>query len=352
MREINTIDGRSQGGGIPRRRQRDIFRDDMVREMPGTRYCMRRVDGRPVAPMLRRQFKRAVGYPYIQINPPWLVLAMTFDIDRGGGVLAWEDANLPEPLAGVINRDNNHAHLIYGLAAPVLRGFEARRRPANLLAAIEGAMTERLQADPGYSGLIAKNPFHNAWRTLWSREPARYELKFLAEFLTDAEIDRHWPWKRNRKRLAGIGRNLETFHTTRLWSYIAIREFWPVAGERRRPAFDAWQDAVTNHARCYNAENYPGREMADSECRAIGKSIAKWTWAHFDPVTLAVMKSNAARRSGLKSGRIRRESNAPRDAAIIEGRMAGARAAELAAEHGLTRRRVEQIVAAAGLHAK
>jgi len=325
---------------IPRRRQRDIFRADL----PERPYCMRRVDGRPEGRMLIRPRLVAQRFPYIQINPPWVTLAIAFDIDRDGGAGAWLAAELPEPLASASNRANGHAHLIYGLAAPVLTGFEARRRPENLLAAVHGAMTERLQADAGYTGLIAKNPLHRGWRNLWSREPARYELKFLAEFLTGREIDRHWPWVRNRKRLTGLGRNLDTFHTTRLWSYHAVRDYWPAAGERRRPAFADWQDAVTNHARAFNAENH-AHPMADSECRAIGKSISKWTWARFSPEEFRVIQS----KRGVRSGVVRRAAVADRDAAIIEARMAGARAVELAAEHGLTRRRVEQIIAAAGL---
>jgi len=327
---------------IPRRRQRDFFRDDL----PDRPYCMRRVDGRPSGRMRILPLHVARRWPYIQINPPWLVVCMTFDIDRPGAAGAWCAAELPEPLASATNRANGHAHLIYALAAPVMTGVDARRRPVNLLAAVEGAMTVRLHADPGYSGLIAKNPLSRAWQNLWSTDPARYELKFLAEFLTDAEIKRHWPRKANRDALSGLGRNVDTFNAARLWSYHAVRDYWPAAGERRRPAFDCWQDAVTNFARSFNADNhvYP---MADSECRAIGKSVSKWTWARFNPATFQTIQ----RKRGVQSGVKRRAANAKRDAAIIEGRLDGASLRELAAAHELTAEGIRYILSRAGLTA-
>lgn len=333
---------------ISRRRQRDIFRGDL----PDRPYCMARVDGRPAGHMRIRPRIIAQRFPYIQINPPWVTVCLTFDIDRDGGAGAWMAAELPEPLASASNRANGHAHLIYALSAPVMTGPEARRRPVNLMAAIYGAMTERMDADSAYTGLIAKNPLHRGWRNLWSREPARYELKFLADWLDDREIDRHWPWKRNRKHLTGVGRNVDTFNAVRLWSYRAIRDYWPVGDERFRPAFDAWLDAVICRAESFNAEEYvadPKGPMAFSECRAIGKSIAKWTWAHFDPETLAVLKSRAGRRSGIKSGLVRRAAVADRDAAIIEARMAGATQAALAAAHGLSISGIRHVLSRAGL---
>jgi len=305
---------------------------------------MRRADGRPSGRMRILPRHVARRWPYIQINPPWLVVCLTFDIDRPGAAGAWCAAELPEPLASATNRANGHAHLIYALAAPVMTGIEARRRPMNLLVAVEGAMTARLNADFGYSGLISKNPLSRAWQNLWSTDPARYELKFLAEFLDDRELQRHWPWKRNRAALSGFGRNVDTFNAARLWSYHAIRDYWPAAGERRRPAFDCWQDAVTNFARSFNADNHV-HPMADSECRAIGKSISKWTWARFDPETFRLIQ----RKRGVQSGVKRRAANAERDAAIIEGRLAGGSLRELAAEHDMAVGGIRHVLGRAGL---
>ena len=55
---------------------------------------------------------------------------------------------------------------------------------------------ERLQADPGYSGLITKNPAHPLWRTLRGPRLA-YDLCELAEYLPGIEKyrpKRRAPW--------------------------------------------------------------------------------------------------------------------------------------------------------------
>jgi len=335
---------------ITRRQQRDMFRADMSREMPGVHYCMTRQNGRPSGHMLKRPLQLAARYPYLQINPPWLTLAIVFDIDRGGGALEWETARLPEPLASVASKDTGRAHLIYALASPVLKGENANRKPINLLAAIDGAMTEALNADKGYSGLIAKNPLAgNTWRVLWSRQPAKYELRFLTEFISDEALKRHWPRKQNRNRLSGIGRNVDTFNATRRWAYIAIRDYWPVGDERKRPAFAAWQEAVTNYAAEFNAENWPLYPMTAAETGHIGKSIAKWTWQRFNPATLAAMtaaaKSAAGRRSGIKSGIARRAATADRDAAIVAAATDGMTQRAIAAEFNMTQRGIGKIIA-------
>lgn len=114
-----------------------------------------------------RSLKQALTKPYIQANPPHLRVWSIYDIDRPGGGLAWEAANLPPPAWSSVNRENAHAHLVYGITAPVLvDGLGARDAPLRYLCAVESMMRERLQADPGYSGLITKNPAHPLWRTL------------------------------------------------------------------------------------------------------------------------------------------------------------------------------------------
>ena len=113
-----------------------------------------------------RTRRAALRLPYIQANPPHLRFWMLHDIDRPGGALAWEDAGLPPPAWAAINRDNMHAHLAWGLSAPVLTGDAGRAEPIRYLCAIESAYRAALDADPGYSGLITKNPLHERWQVL------------------------------------------------------------------------------------------------------------------------------------------------------------------------------------------
>ncbi|ELC05545.1 hypothetical protein WCA_00022 [Escherichia coli KTE2] len=64
---------------------------------------------------------------------------------------------------------------------------------------------------------------------------------------------------------------------TRKWAYRAIRQGWP--------EFSQWLDAVIQRVEMYNASLPVPLSLA--ECRAIGKSIAKYTHRNFTPETFA-----------------------------------------------------------------
>src|SRR5690606_13584932 len=113
---------------------------------------------------------------YIQPNPPPWVGWLVFDVDLGPGrdgtatLFAWEEANLPAPNLAVATRLDDGSlggcHLAWALREPVARGAQARPAPLRYLAAIERAMVHQLGADPGYTGLIAKNPLHPSWHAV------------------------------------------------------------------------------------------------------------------------------------------------------------------------------------------
>ncbi|MGC8509042.1 MAG: replication initiation protein, partial [Thiomonas sp.] len=137
-----------------------------------------------------RSLEQALTKPYLQINPPHLRVWSIYDVDRPAAVLAWEDAGLPPPAWAAENRQNGHAHLVWGLTAPVLlQGEGVHDKPMRYLAAVESLLREKLQADSGYSGLITKNPTHPFWRLLQGPPAARqgYELGYLAEYLPGLE---------------------------------------------------------------------------------------------------------------------------------------------------------------------
>ncbi|KNN02148.1 plasmid replication protein, partial [Salmonella enterica subsp. enterica serovar Hadar] len=138
-------------------------------------------------------------------------------------------------------------------------------------AAVERSLCEKLCADVNYSGLICKNPFHLEWLVMEWREEA-YTLDELADYLdlsasARRSIDKHY----------GMGRNCHLFEMTRKWAYRAIRQGWP--------AFSQWLDAVIQRVEMYNA-SLPV-PLSPAECRAIGKSIAKYTHRNFTPETFA-----------------------------------------------------------------
>lgn len=238
-----------------------------------------------------RSLKSALNHRYIQANPPHLRVWSIHDVDRPGGALAWEGANLPPPSWSSVNRENGHAHLVWGLRAPVLvDGLGAREAPMRYLSAVEAMMCELLQADTGYSGLITKNPSNPHWRTLHGPRLA-YDLKELDEHLPG--LEKFLP--RNRvidpKRSAGLLRNVTLFDTLRKWAYTRVREYKGGGLE----AWNAWLSLANSTALVRNADfitPLDGREVWH-----VAKSVAKWTWHRFD------IEASDARFSALQAHR-------------------------------------------------
>ena len=237
-----------------------------------------------------RDLRRAITCPYIQANPPHMRIWSIHDVDRPGAAIAWEHVNLPPPAWAATNRENAHAHLVWGLSAPVLTDNpDARQAPIRYLAAIESMMREMLGADPGFCGLITKNPAHEMWRIL--RGPRmHYELGELAEYLPG--IEKHRP-KRGSESI-GIGRNITLFRTLRKWALPAIRPFW--GGGIR--AWNAWMDASYQRALIINADLFGGRMLDEREVWHIAKSVGKWVWRNTTAAGFKEYQSAMGKRSG------------------------------------------------------
>lgn len=212
-----------------------------------------------------RSLQSAIKKPYIQANPPYLRVWSIYDIDRPGGAIAWEDANLPPPSWAAANRENAHAHLVWGLSAPVLVDSpDMRQGPLRYLCAVEAAFREKLKADQGYAGLITKNPAHPLWRTLRGPQLA-YDLGDLAEWV---DLTKYIP-KRKPEEI-GLGRNVTVFDWLRHWAYAAVRK------HREQRNFVLWQAEAYDKALERNGDLlYPldGREVWH-----IAKSVSKWVW--------------------------------------------------------------------------
>lgn len=220
-----------------------------------------------------RSLKAALTHAYVQANPPHLRVWSIYDVDRPGAVLAWDDAGLPPPSWAARNKQNGHAHLVYGLTAPVLvDGLGARDAPMRFLCAVESLITSKLEADVGYSGLITKNPTHPRWETL--RGPRMgYGLDELGEYLPG--LEKHTP-KGKKVEQVGLGRNVTLFDKLRKWAYGQVRKY-------KGGGLDGWNEwiSVTNtRALVLNADfvnPLDGREVWH-----IAKSVGKWTYRSFD----------------------------------------------------------------------
>ena len=218
-----------------------------------------------------RSLASALKKPYIQANPPHLRVWSIYDVDRPGAGLAWEEAGLPPPAWSTVNRDNGHAHLVWGLVAPVLVDSpDMRQAPMRYLCAIEAAFRAVLQADCGYSGLITKNPSHPLWRTLMGPQLG-YDLGELAEYV---DLPKHLP-KRGKVEEVGLGRNVTLFEWLRQYAYRHIRHY---KGDVRN--FVLWQSHLNNKALLRNGDFHT--PMDGREVWHVAKSVSKWTWQKFD----------------------------------------------------------------------
>jgi hypothetical protein len=241
--------------------QLELFR----RCLPAKPYCTDDLQlGLRIRPAIEAMKRR-----YIQPNSPWDLRWLVYDIDRPTAVYDWEDARAPAPNIMVLNRDNYRAHFLYGLEAPVYKQPEARQGPLRYAGAIDAALSLKLEADPGYAGLVCKNPLHKHWEVkVYERNS--YDLDWLAEYLDLS------PYQDKRRHLppVGLGRNCTLFEVTRRWAYRRIREEgWKEAG---------FIEAVTGYAGKYNAGRFPV-PLPFAEVKATGKSVGKWVYRKMSP---------------------------------------------------------------------
>jgi hypothetical protein len=168
-----------------------------------------------------------------------------------------------------MNPESGHGLGAYLLAAPVQNFSMSHRAPVEYAAAVERGLRRRLRADERYPGLIAKNPLHAAWQVQWTTSQP-YALGDLASALSRDDMRR----ESVRAHVSGMSRNCDVFDDTRRWAYQAVCAF-KSSGE----SFGAWIQRCIEIAGGFNLQF--ANPMHLSEVRAIGRSIAKWTWCHF-----------------------------------------------------------------------
>lgn len=240
------------------------FIDEILTPLPYRPYCSDDLaDGLRIRPLQTAKNRR-----YLQINPPTQQHYLVFDVDRQGAAFAWEDCNLAPPNYAAINPKNGHAHLVYKLAEPVATSEHGRLAPLRYLAAVERGYRIELGADAGYSGLVTRNPYKTRTLCIHKHEYDLFELsdwlkRDLGEYAEQETV------------VAGLGRNVTLFDTTRVWAYKAIR-FYRVP-ERSR-LFNVWRKEVEDYALGINAQ-FP-TPLVYSEVKATAKSIAKYCWKH------------------------------------------------------------------------
>ena len=100
------------------------------------------------------------GYPFTEIGQTYTsYCALVFDCDDPDAAeLAFYDKTFPRPSWMVQNQENRHLHVGYGLMLPVHRYEAAKPKPLQTLRRVAEYGTRALNADPGYSGVLTRNP--------------------------------------------------------------------------------------------------------------------------------------------------------------------------------------------------
>ena len=257
---MSIISGRTHAAD----QQLDLFASRLSRRP----YCTDNLaDGLRILPAIQALERR-----YIQCNQPATIHWLPFDIDRAYFQGDWRTKAVPNII--VRNPVNSHAHLLYGLVTPVTRTSAGRTAPLRYLANIAEAMRHELDADPGYGGLIVKNPLNRHWQVETPRA-ALYELSELdqhCDLVASAARIKATP----RRQLSGLGRNCSLFDSLRVWAYKEITRY---RSSLLPAGFDGWNDTVAQKACRLNVFASP---LPDAEIRAIARSVSKWTWSHYD----------------------------------------------------------------------
>jgi hypothetical protein len=234
----------------------------------------------------RQSQRDAIRCKHIQANGG-LITWLTFDCDHDATAFSHRDGLLPPPNIITLNPDNGRGHLSYRLLAPVAKTDAARDRPLRYLAAIETGMTRRLDADPGYVGLVTKNPLHPRFRTIIMHDHA-FQLSELAEHLHADNMRR-----RQSADVAGLGRNCTVFEELRHFAYREVRRF-----KSGGATFAEYQGRLLEIAIGLNLQF--AAPMHHSEVHQIGRSVANWTWQNFSNEEFSAVQSRRGRRGNAK----------------------------------------------------
>jgi hypothetical protein len=201
----------------------------------------------------------ALERPHIQINTPWEVKYIVLDVDKP----LYELSNWKiKPSLVVLNPENDHYHVYFQLETPVLMGEKANPHPQAYLKAVIKKMITAFDADPNYSGLIAKNPLHHRWQIAPYKGRTTYSLKRLEKAVSG------YPQAVKTNLIDSVeGRNCTVFDTLRFWSYRQIQAF--------QSPLD-WDIHVMD--KCLSINQMLPIALEDREAFQIGKSVSKWTW--------------------------------------------------------------------------
>ncbi|SAU57861.1 plasmid replication protein [Klebsiella pneumoniae] len=265
--------------------QKEYSRSDFINQIISRPFC---TDDFKRDGIYRTNKRRALNSVYIEHNNDSFINSIVFDIDSDTAAIAWQDANIPKPNFITQNPANGHAHLFYALSSPVCITENARRKPQKLLKGVIEGLTERLGADPCYTGKITKNPLNPRWRTFWNEQP-RFELNYLCEFIdTNKRVK-----KEVRKSIVAEGRNTALFDTLRFYAYSIIFKY------QKNDDFCGFISALEEEAEHIN-DSFED-QLGFKEINHTIRSISSWVWGTFDSDTFSEIQSNRAKKAKGKT---------------------------------------------------
>lgn len=234
----------------------------------------------------------------IQANPDAMANLLVVDCDHPDAALRAVTANgsHPMPNAVVENPRNGHAHVVWALAEPVTKTERAHLKPLTYAAAITEGLRRAVDGDVGYSGLLTKNPEHEAWRSEWFTDQL-YSLPDIERGLGENMPERGWSKGRKRGEINGLGRNCSLFETSRHWAYRELRNWFG----------NPLGLSTAIHAGVHERNLEFAEPLPAAEADGIARSITSWIttksrlWndgAVVYDATFSVIQSSRARRLG------------------------------------------------------
>ena len=263
----------------------------------------------------------AWDYPYIQISSSANAFAaLVFDCDKPEETQYALVDRMPEPNWIVVNPKSGHMHVTYTLSCPVHKYPEARIKPIRWLRHIAEYYGDALSADPGYMGVLTRNPaplLATGDKTEWHRK-APYDLQELYDAVPDG-------WVAPAVSSTGIGRNVDLFVDLMRWAGIKENRNFSVlaAATERNREFDV--------------------PLPDPEVRATARKIAEYRkrWAELGWHSPEWIRRQAAR--GRRSGKARRNLTRERDGKIAKALASDMTVSDAAKKWGLSRTAIRKI---------
>lgn len=269
---------------------------------------------------------QAWNYPRVELRAANSWPGVMLDCDGPASIecliAATSAGELPQPNTIVQRKASGNCHVSWFLGSPVHRGEGAGWKPQYALARVAEFYRQRVEADPGYGGVLSLNPMHSghrgAFRTWWGRRDP-YSLDELAEVIP-------FGWRVPTLKRTGIGRNVDLFRA-------AMRE----SGKPRN-----WRKDVTALVVALN--EVLEAPLDHAEVVGIARSVNRYQRENLATGQTQSKFAFIQSCRGKRSGKARRERVAERDASIVQAVAGGASMRKVAGMYGLTVGAVHYVV--------